>query len=279
MIGTLSGPMKPRSRLVRVVRCLLAVGAGMVGVSAAVATTASATDMNTHQFNLYGWKGNAGGLPPATEVKNRVNASSPTYPFVITLNEVCSNQYDAINADLVSKGYTGFPSPSILFFGQPNCSWFGNALFVLGARQTDFIFTYSAQKVDPNNENRNLVCAAMTSFLTDFFACATHLESDDLSYSQPQADEAIYLFNSNYPSYRKELGGDLNMNSLNSHLAGFYSQHSEADEQLYKRSTTDGGVAIDYSFASKANLSRWQMASIDSVSSSDHHYYRGWFRF
>jgi endonuclease/exonuclease/phosphatase family metal-dependent hydrolase len=151
------------------------LAAGVVAGAVAVAALAISSDPGgTHrhtylQFNLCGNACNDGGLGVVGELVGAVRARRP---FVVTLNEVCENQYTRLRADL--GGYHGHFDPT----GARcrNGGRYGNAVLVRSA-EVDVVGGWDLPN-PARDEARRLFC--LSTRLPDaarLVVCVTHVSN------------------------------------------------------------------------------------------------------
>ena len=249
----------------------------------APATPAHATDytQNYMQFNMCGNACNSGGLAVATDVENSVENRSPQ-PFVVTLNEVCENQYQQLWRNLTP--YYGFFDAT-----GPTCSngaRYGNAILVRTSS-----FTRLGPWTLPNpggNETRHLVCLKIPmSGNLPMVACVTHIDYHSVNIA-PQIKRVAEIAGSYYSTSGVLVGGDFNTTPSSTALNPMYrSAYSPSGTGLfnevdapsslsrtykstsYNEGTFQDGRKLDYIFLSSPD---WTGFSGDATSAvrSDH---------
>jgi endonuclease/exonuclease/phosphatase family metal-dependent hydrolase len=265
-----------------------------LALSILAVTDADAAGHRAHQFNTFGNKGVVNYNIPEFASADIVVADvayDPVKPLTISLNEVCFDQYQNIEYRLVSQGYTGTFSASLIDVGScggPDISGnpgpFGNAVFTVGGKLGTYRFSYHSQDYGFDAEIRNMVCVRFDAYAI-IVACSTHLDNDDTLARNGQLDEYLDTVMTRYSSRCRFVSGDLNEVPLgHDHLdPPYYVDHDEADPRpptSQKYPTTDSGLPIDYIFVDKARQHRTgTVPTRMSVASSDHHHYTGYFEF
>lgn len=254
----------------------------------APATPASATNYTQTymQFNMCGNVCNNGGLTVAMDIENSVNNRSPQ-PFVITLNEVCENQYNKLYADLLPYyGYFDATGPTC-----SNGARYGNAVLVRTRN-----FTRIGPWTLPNpggNETRHLVCLKVPiSGNEPMLACVTHIDFHSTNIA-PQISKVASIVGPYYFGNGLLVGGDFNTAPYSSALNPMYrsayipsgsglfnecdapSSYDRRYQSIWNNETTfkSDGRKIDYIFLSSPDWTGW---SGDATSSSHSDHYVLW---
>jgi endonuclease/exonuclease/phosphatase family metal-dependent hydrolase len=207
-----------------------AIAAVAAAVAFAISGSAHATGFTQTylQLNMCGNACNHGGFAVTDNIEATVGERTPT---LVTLNEVCENQYDRLQADLTA--YRARFDPT-----GPTCqdgARYGNALF---ARTTDLTFIGSWLLPNPaEDEARRLMCLHMrVPGQPAVVVCVTHISSF-LANVGPQVSAAAGILNGLDTTDPVLLAGDFNtdpgdarMNPLyNSCYAGGIGHFREAD--------------------------------------------------
>jgi endonuclease/exonuclease/phosphatase family metal-dependent hydrolase len=213
--------------------------------TAAPAQAASVSQKYFH-FNMCGNKCRGGNLDVADDVVNSVNGSSPQ-PFVLTLNEVCRNQYDRIYTRLLP--YYGRYEVTVPG-GCSNGADYGIAVLV---RTSSYSF-YNSWRLPGGYEARRLACIRTSDTgggTQPLIACVTHIDyHSDVQAGQIQfvADRGREMWSGNHVL----IGGDFNVTPSDAKLNPMYSSlypsgtgiFNEADSANNSRS--GGGVSVTY---------------------------------
>lgn len=233
------------------------------------------------QFNMCGNVCNGGGLTVAQDVERSVENRSPQ-PFVVTLNEVCENQYDYLWANLGPYfGYFDATGPTCR-----NGRRYGNAILVRTSS-----FTRSGPWTLPNpggNETRHLVCLRIPmSGNLPMSACVTHIDFHSVNIA-PQIKRVAELVQNEYATHGVIVGGDFNTTPSSSALNPMYrSAYAPAGNGLfnevdtppslnrsyksnsYNETTFEDGRKLDYIFVSSPDFTGY-WGDATSASNSDH---------
>src|SRR4051812_25183298 len=82
-------------------------------------------------WNIAGWARHRGDAGVVAALAQWVR-SRPELPLAVTVNEICSGQFEVLGNALAESGYASAVSWSIPEFGEPGCASYGNAVFWLG---------------------------------------------------------------------------------------------------------------------------------------------------
>lgn len=220
-----------------------------------------------------------------TAIDYIVSRALDEQPLAISLNELCLSQAFFI-AMYLQGTYSNHYAPA---FWRPwnqdagNCRLephvpdvqYGNQVLMRHTFSSSGTHYYSQTDTGTNGAVvwRNATCMTTTAFLNAFHACSTHFT---LGSPYPgQENDFAFLVAFDSSRYRFGLG-DLNGNR---HLlpAAYQTAWWEADHNVSKRSTSDGGSPIDYVYAVRDHTASGQNATITPLGFSDHHTVRGWF--
>jgi endonuclease/exonuclease/phosphatase family metal-dependent hydrolase len=230
------------------------------------------------QFNMCGNRCNGGGLTVANDTINSINNRSPQ-PFIVTLNEVCENQYSHMYYTLAP--YYGRFDPT-----GPICSngaRYGNAILI---RTSNFSYLGSWLLPSPSGgEARRVMCiSAPLSGAPRLVACVTHISNISGNIAS-QISAVASRANSYYSTSGVLVGGDFNTDPWNYRMNPMYSPcyaggtgiFYEADsygcsrttQNAYYNETTEGSRKLDYVFLSGSD---WSNRSADATYAlhSDH---------
>lgn len=194
--------------------------AGMAVPLAGPVPAYAASVVHTYlQFNMCGNACNSGGLDVANDVVASVNSRSP---FVVTLNEVCRNQYSHIWATLIpyyGKFETTVPGACA------NGADYGNAILLRTSSFTDLAPTGWTLPNPGGNETRKLSClrtSATGGGTQPLVACVTHIDYHDANLAQQVASVASTtraLWSGNHVL----VGGDFNIRPTDPRLNPMYA--------------------------------------------------------
>lgn len=214
-----------------------------------------------------------------------MNSRNPK-PLSISLNEVCSDQYDTIAFNLAAMGYTwlhtyslggpsGAPGPN-----TTNCKWFGNAVFWLGGNGNSLHYGYFANQ-SGSPEKRNWACALAS--LPAYWSCTAHLQSSNDPIARLQANEYRDAVDAvRVPGSAVIAAGDFNIDgrvngTVNALvIAAWYGSYFESDntanDRVSSRVTVDSGCCkFDYIFrANPASIAHG--AYMFNAANSDHYW-------
>jgi hypothetical protein len=205
-------------------------------------------------WNLAGWAMHRGEPAVAAGLVDRVR-SRPELPLAVTVNEVCSRQYDTLATALAECGYEAAPAWSIPHFGEPGCSSYGNAVFWRGGDGGVQRQVYpDDHQVDggATREKRTLLRAVSRTMP---FAIATTHPSPHRAVAARQVGWAARWL-AEYTGPPTILAGDLNLPPWNDALDVLYADHQEADRwpRRLSRPTHRGLRKLDYVFVPRARL-------------------------
>jgi hypothetical protein len=234
----------------------------LAGLLSPVATStparASGSEFETYQWNLSGWEGypkdtkaTNPGLGKRAVVYEAMTKIDYHGPFVVSFNEICSNQYNYIKDTLAARGYSslGFSGRTDLTTGG-NCDWFGNAVFVLGSGIGGYTYQF------PTNsefEKRGQACRNVSLFGGTYVGCSTHIDNEHGEYSEDQAAEAYHKIQDYYGGHKRIQGGDFNLPySAMDTCCGWYGAYDEGDYP--DNEATIGSSKYDYLFGNKGHL-------------------------
>ncbi len=172
-------------------------------------------DVPVHQFNICGNVCNDGvGVGRHTDLVMFFVGSANPRPWLVTLNELCTPQWERIANRLVGEyGYFG-----VFVVTDPDppdpCGVFGNAMFAAGSpTDAGLAIYYNRQSEDDlgRNERRALLCERMEIFLGVFTGCVTHLTNDETDIAQAQARQGRRLEDQYGAGVGRYMGGDFNL--------------------------------------------------------------------
>jgi endonuclease/exonuclease/phosphatase family metal-dependent hydrolase len=212
-----------------------AVAAVAAAVAFAVSGTAHPTGFTQTylQLNMCGNACNNGDYAVTDHIEATIAARTPT---VVTLDEVCENQYDRLQADLTA--YTGqFDATG------PTCqngAGYGIALF---ARTPDLTPVGSWLLPNPaDDETRRLMCLRMRVGTEPVvLVCATHISSY-LANVGPQVSAVAGILDSLGGSEPVLLAGDFNTDPGDSRLNPLYSSCYPGGTGRFRESDSFGCV-------------------------------------
>ncbi|MFF1392275.1 endonuclease/exonuclease/phosphatase family protein [Streptomyces sp. NPDC058287] len=240
------------------------------------------------QYNLCGaaracpW--NAGGSGRGTSVARLVQAAAQFEPDIVTVNEICLPQYDALKSQLARAGWRMDGTYASSQDNVPACGRtgrFGEAVLSRGdvpdGRQDYRRFTHTGGETYTNGGStvpvhRGLLCAHTRVRGKRVVACTAHTYSkapEQLREIRDWTDG----FSRNVPVV---LAGDLNLPPDAPSLSVLTARFTEAD-RADDASTADGRK-IDYLFAGRSHV-RSCGADVVKYRESDHALLKGWFRF
>lgn len=279
-------PLHPkiRRRLWLAVLGILSVASQLV-TAATPANAVSDQLLRMIQFNVCGNICYGGDIEAGTVVGNEIVSWDAR---IVTLNEICRNQFDRVLADTGMSGYY-FETSGPLSQNRRGVSdcpgdHYGIGLF------TDNPFKDASQwwaLADPSsNEYRGLICRT-TTFLHTVTVCSTHIRPDQVDYQISQVrDHTNVVLTQNYAVV---LGGDFNATPgsqalsriYSSRFSGGYGSFSEvavncASPPARCGAPTHSSEKIDYIFFNDTN-GAWccPTAYTRTVGASDHKLLRG----
>ncbi len=254
------------------------------------------TSAHVVQFNAWGGRGNA-TTGFNVEVADAIITSilnRPSYPYAVSLNEICESQWARIQwilgvngrnySSSNSSGYQYSSMPSLGTYSNttignatlhPSCgAWYGNGLMMRGAyTSSGGADWFNSQAPSSSGELRNWNCK---STLMVSVVCNTHLAPGATSYTFAQDTEfrniALYVSGNGVVAM-----GDFNYQSSSSlamvgwlFTAGFMG----SDSSNLMMSTSDYG-ALDRQW--RKNPNAWgHNAYISNSPYSDHHWLQGY---
>jgi endonuclease/exonuclease/phosphatase family metal-dependent hydrolase len=205
-----------RVHLARILVVALTAIAGSVAF--ATAAQAASVPLTFFQFNMCGHSCNDGNLNVSNDVINSVNNRNPQ-PFVVTLNEVCRNQYNNIYFTLAPY-YGRFETTVANGCGSGND--YGIAILL---RTSNFSTVGVWNLPNPGgNELRKLVCLSTSATgggTQPLVACVTHIDNHDANIAQ----QITFVANTTRPLWSGNhvmVGGDFNVGPSDSRLNPMY---------------------------------------------------------
>lgn len=255
------------------------------GVLLGIAPSEARAEQSTHEWNMAGAAMNFGDPLPADIVIYLVALSNPQ-PLVVSMVEVCNQQYIRMRNALEDLGYSALWV--VTRTAVPNCSnqSFGNVVFVKsgGSFAQTGVYTYSAQVASP--EQRRIGCGRVNAGAFGVWVGrSTHLVNHR-DTARLQADEAIFWVNYYFGSYWRFIGGDFNLIPTDTKFDIWYSGYSEADgteQQSVTHETLTDGRKLDYVWMDRAHglstppATRSYLRDSENDLISDHTYYSGRF--
>jgi hypothetical protein len=259
-----------------------------VGLSTAGAETVP----TAVQFNMHGANGSASGHNTnvgqwtLSALRNTDPSSSSQSVWTASLNEACWSQWVFLwNNYFGIKGFQG--QAYWARWTNPGCGNFGNTATVRGTARgpnPDRAQPFPTQGQSAPAELKGYVC--LQSNFYGQWSCSAHLQSSNVPVANTQLWQFDVAINDIAVAQTPLLlGGDYNMAPYQSgatQVRGWnYQVAVEADASAYwnpfpsnisgKRSTTDGGVPIDYIFRRPGTRSSTARISLSPY--SDHHFY------
>lgn len=277
-----------RSKVLRRMASLLTLGIVTAAGSLIVAAPARAASVSHtyFHFNMCGNKCNAGGLNVANDVINSIYNRNPQ-PFVVTLNEVCGNQYNHMYYSTQLGAYFGR-----FFVTVPgacaNGTDYGIAIWV---KTPSYAVVTEVWLPDPyNKEDRKLGClktSATGGGTQPLIACVTHIDPhDDTTTVQIRA--VADTVRPHWTGNHVMVAGDFNATPKSSRMSPMYHSgydipgtgiFNEADSADLGRNTngttgtynedTQGWEKIDYIFLSKFDYTNYS-GDATYAANSDH---------
>jgi endonuclease/exonuclease/phosphatase family metal-dependent hydrolase len=231
------------------------VVAAVLLVATAYGAAATPARQTYLQLNMCGNACNHGGLAVVRRIEAVIRAG---WPYTVTLNEVCENQFHQLSADLAA--YRGRFDPTGPVCG--NGERYGNAI-LLRTTAVEFVGSWSLPSI-AGGEPRRLMCVRPgQAGPVPLIACVTHL-----SYLQEeiaaQVDAVAGIMRGLRTHHAVLLGGDFNAPPADARLDVIYGDFDEA-------ASVRGGSTIDYVFLSVGNWSHAAARSADVAGGlSDH---------
>lgn len=197
-------------------------------------------DIRVHQFNMCDVACAAETLGNPRDLVLWFNNDTGAFgaPWSISLNETCFSNANWLRQQTgkllqftTTKQVTACPSTDDRF---GNAVLTGAGPIVSGsARAWQFgSQDPSSCTVSYSTECRRMVCATMSSSGAGHLtACSTHLQSGNTTIATQQANEYIYIANSNYTNSGKWLAGDFNLVPL-SIPSVYYNQYYRSPQSL-----------------------------------------------
>jgi endonuclease/exonuclease/phosphatase family metal-dependent hydrolase len=206
-------------------------------------------------WNIAGWARHRGDPLVARALSRAVLARAPL-PVALTVNEVCSPQFDALEQALAPAGYSAAAAWSIPHFGDPRCASYGNAVFWRGGDGGVERLTYPDRlQIDGAATRERRTFLRVVSATSPFAVATTH--------PAPQADVAArqVALAAEWLAERRGgpptvLAGDLNLPPWSRGLDVVYADHQEADRwpRRLGRPTHRGLRKLDYVFVPRDRL-------------------------
>lgn len=270
-------------RRLSVVLTAILLTTGLVLADAAV-NTRSAEAATSYEFLQFNMAGASGGNYGDTRVSQKViDSMKETWPDVVTLNEVCWQQFDYIRDRMDTYGYEGRYGYNLTNVGNCDGKSYGNAIFVR-ANISGAGKTYLPKL--SGHERRNVLCVRYDS--RSVVACVTHINHrDDNSQQRLNQRDQIRKVRDVVHRHRADgnhvvIGGDFNVDpgdyQINSLYHSCYGGNSagimhevdtrswcggryESPSSSYNESTL-GSRKIDYLFITPGFDNPWGNATI-----------------
>lgn len=188
-----------------------------------IAAKAVLTNVDFLQFNVAGATRNNGDLVVSRKVDELVEIRNPN---IITLNELCRNQYSKLKELLPS--YDSMWATTLLEAENCNNGEYGIAVFSENAMTDQF---ERQLPDDPGNpEGRKLLCGKTDFHSRVVAACVTHLHPKSEYWRNLQIQKSLYFINDEYNANRPIVfGGDFNLNPNDNDLDRVYSSGNGGD--------------------------------------------------
>lgn len=206
-------------------------------------------------WNVAGWARHHGDPLVARVLARAVLARDPL-PAAVTVNEVCSPQFDVLAEALAGAGYSAAPAWSIPRFGDPRCASYGNAVLWRGGDGGVERLTYPDRlQIDgeTTREKRTLVRAVSATMP---FAVATTHPAPRSAVAARQVAFAAEWLADDRDAAPTVLAGDLNLPPWNPALDVLYAEGEEADRwpRRLARPTHRGLRKLDYVFVPSGRM-------------------------
>jgi hypothetical protein len=254
-------------------RIAMATGFALI-LAIGASATSEAVDVPAHQWNICSNPSNVcwaeagpnrlSQLQKADTALYLIRSASPR-PWLVTLEEVCSNTYERVRDALVPLGY--LPDRVITDTGIASCGSYGSAMFTLGG-----VGSWDRQEL---GEGRAIGCRIKTTYLGRMKFCVAH----PISSTQVAEAAKFYYSSANGMAHdQRMLGADLNKTP--SDLGMFYAYNDELDYRnppgnTHNTQRLSPKWKIDYLFTS---LHSWRSPSrVCDPTWSDHCYFFGTF--
>ncbi len=195
---------------------LLLIGSTVVIQLTNTPTAHAVVQKRLHQYNMCGGACYDGSDTSQDLVAFMVWIDNPR-PWVISLQEVCYQQYLDLKAFLQPMGYSGDYRHSNDDAGGCDSgagNLHGNALFMLGTPQAHaYIEVFDDQDVGHGDNERNIICRRSYSvYVGGFVGCSTHYHFP-MNGQRPtnQNTEAFWFVATNFTYEAVTVGGDFNL--------------------------------------------------------------------
>lgn len=205
-------------------------------------------------WNIAGWARHRGDTGISTTLADWVR-SQPELPLSLTVNEICSGQFDVLGSSLAEAGFSSAAAWSIPDFGEPGCASYGNAVFWRGGDGGVERLTYpdEAQIDGPATREKRTLVRAVSATLP-FAVATTHpAPHTDLAARQVAIAAEWLAARTDPPTV---LCADLNLPPSNSGLDVLYAGYQEADRwpRRLARPTHTSLRKLDYVFAAQPRM-------------------------
>jgi endonuclease/exonuclease/phosphatase family metal-dependent hydrolase len=227
---------------------------------AAVATPGRQTYL---QLNMCGNACNHGGMAVVRRIEAAVRGG---WPYAVTLNEVCENQFDQLSADLTV--YRGRFDPT-----GPVCDngmRYGNAI-LMRTKAVELVGSWSLPSI-AGGEPRRLMCLSpRPSGPAPLITCVTHISFLDEEIAA-QIDAVAGITRGLGDSHAMLLGGDFNAPPADTRLDLIYcAGHGAGIGGFDEAASVRDGGKIDYVFLSSGYWSDASARNADVTGGlSDH---------
>ena len=233
--------MRVLRRWLGLVLAVLAVAGPVTPHPADVGARVAAAGQSYLQFNMCGNACNHGDLAVVHNLEQTIEAD---HPSVVTLNEMCANQFERLNRDL--PGYAGRFDPTGPVCG--NGARYGNAILLRGSGVEP---VGSWQLPNPaGDETRRLMCVrGRPAGAGSLVACVTHI-SFAAGNIGVQIDAVTGLLRGLPGTDPILLGGDFNTDPLDARLNPVYDNRYDAGTGAF----TEVGSAASHSRTAGGHL-------------------------
>lgn len=216
-------------------------------------------------WNLAGWARHSGDLGVAGWFARWILTRS-RLPFAVTVNEICSGQFELLAEALEPRRFSAAAAWSIPDFGRPRAASYGNAIFWRGGDGGVERHVYpDSLQVDGAGTVEKRVLLRVTAADVPLRVATTHPAPRREVAAGQVAAAAAWLGAGAVAGAgagdRDPLGptifaGDLNLPPRHRALDGFYASHREAGRlpRCVARPTHSGFRKLDYLFVPRSGM-------------------------
>lgn len=210
-------------------------------------------------WNLAGWARHSGGLEVAGSFARWITTRRRT-PLAVTVNEICSGQFELLAEALEPLGFSAAAAWSIPEFGRPRAASYGNAILWRGGNGGVERHVYPDDlQVDGADTGEKRVLLRVTAARLPLRFATTHPAPHRPTAARQVAAAATWLGLDDADSGTEAptvVAGDLNLPPRHRGLDVLYASHREAEHlpRWLARPTHLGLRKLDYLFVPRSRM-------------------------